>query len=55
MVVCGVTVLARRFGPRHHCQGDRRPGNSATSIANVNIEAVSSTQQMARWLKVAGG
>jgi hypothetical protein len=35
MVVCGVTVLARLFGPGHHCQVDRRLGNTATSTPNV--------------------
>jgi PRC-barrel domain len=35
VVVCGVTVLARLFGPGHHRQVDQRPGNTASSARNV--------------------
>jgi hypothetical protein len=44
VVVCCVTVLARLFGLGHHRQGDRRPGNAATSTRTVIVEALTSTQ-----------
>ena len=39
MVVCGVTVLARLFGPGHHCQVDRRLGNTATSTPQRHLRS----------------
>jgi len=50
VVVYGVTVLARLFGPGHHRQRRAgRPDNTATSsTSTVIIEALTSTQEMAR-------
>jgi hypothetical protein len=39
MVVCSVIALARLFGLGHYRQGERRPGNTATCIRTVVIEA----------------
>ncbi len=44
VVVCGVAGPARLFGPRHHCQGDRQPGGTATSVPTVIVEAISATR-----------
>jgi len=44
LVVCGVSVLARLFDPGHHRQVDRWPGNTASSIRTLIIEAVTGTE-----------
>jgi hypothetical protein len=54
VVVCGVTVLARLFGPGHHRQVDQRPGNTASSARNVRRKGLPMSKVKYIWIGANG-